>query len=146
MTPYPAHWVRVAQAVRNPQSLWNRYFARALVNHDLRVKGPNAVGVLAVSAAATGVLPQTPIVQYLMWRRSLNPARFDFYHPRLGPILQQNLITSVPPTVGGEKITPPTPPVTPPDNPPPQVPEPSSLAIAVMLVSAAAWARRHRVG
>src|SRR5262249_50627198 len=34
-----------------------------------------------------GILPNTPFVNYLLWRRSLNPARFDFYHPRLGPLL-----------------------------------------------------------
>src|SRR4051794_17608907 len=27
-------------------------------------------------------------VQYLEWRRSLNPARFDHWHPKMGPMLQ----------------------------------------------------------
>ena len=30
-------------------------------------------------------------VEYLMWRRSLDPSRFDQWHPVIGPILQQLL-------------------------------------------------------
>jgi hypothetical protein len=28
-------------------------------------------------------------VQYLEWRRALNPARFDHWHPKMGPMLQK---------------------------------------------------------
>ena len=36
-----------------------------------------------------------PYVDYLIWRRSLDPSRFDDWHPVIGPMLQQ-LITSTP--------------------------------------------------
>ena len=36
-----------------------------------------------------------PYVDYLLWRRSLDPSRFDYWHPVIGPMLQQ-LITSTP--------------------------------------------------
>jgi hypothetical protein len=157
-TSYQAVWSQAARAVLTPGSAWDRYFARALATHEMRVKSPGAVGVLALTEAATGGLPQTALVQYLEWRRSLNPARFDFYHPGLGPLLQPQVVT--PPQLGGEKITPPppsnppvnppenppeNPPVLPPDVPPPSVPEPSSLAVAAAMLAAGAWARRRNL-
>lgn len=33
----------------------------------------------------------SPTVSYLEWRRNLNPARFDHWHPHLGPTLQSLL-------------------------------------------------------
>lgn len=88
-----------------------------------------------------GLLPNTPLYNYLEYRRSLAPARFDYYHPVLGPILAENQQIQdqtnptplpgefVPPPTGGQGDggtggTPaPEPPggsvPTPPDNPPP---------------------------
>jgi hypothetical protein len=87
-----------------------------------------------------GALVETPFVDYLYWRRSLNPARFDHYHPNIGPALGQ----LTPPTtaVPGSTTT-----GTPPINPQPQngVPEPASLPLALSLVGAGLWWRRRIV-
>ena len=89
-----------------------------------------------------GLLPNTALYNYLQYRRSLDPARFDYYHPVLGPILGENQQVQnqtnptplpgefIPPPTGGQGDggngggTPsPVPPggviPTPPDNPPP---------------------------
>jgi len=39
-----------------------------------------------------GLLPDTPFYNYMRWRRSLNPARFDHYHPNLGPALAEDAL------------------------------------------------------
>jgi hypothetical protein len=85
-----------------------------------------------------GLLVETPFVEYLLWRRNLDPARFDHYHPIRGPQLE--LLT---PAVTSAILTPPTiltPPVTSPAIVPsvlPQVPEPSTLMIAAALMGSA---------
>ncbi len=43
-----------------------------------------------------GVVVATPFVDYLEWRRSLNPARFDHYHPRIANALAQFLTPPTP--------------------------------------------------
>lgn len=53
-----------------------------------------------------GVLPNTAYYNNLRWRRSLNPQRFDFYHPILGAILEEDqrirdLPPNCPPEPGG---------------------------------------------
>ena len=75
-------------------------------------------------ASVNGKLVETPFVQYLLWRRSLDPARFDAHHPRIsGPLAQV--------------IRPPTTPTTPPSSIPPQeqvvTPEPSAIFIALIM-------------
>ncbi len=136
-----------AMAVRvvTPGTYWDRYFARALHSHRLNVRGPNALRVLALTASPDGSLPSSSFVAYLQWRRSLNTARFDYFHPQLGQLLNPGQIARVDtPATGG--VTPPPPiqpppPVIPPINP--EVPEPSSAAVALLLLAAGAWARRH---
>jgi hypothetical protein len=85
-----------------------------------------------------GALVETPFVDYLVWRRSLDPARFDQNHPKIAPALGQ----LIPPTTavpGSTTIG------TPPINPQPQngVPEPASLPLALSLIAAGLWWRRH---
>ncbi|HEV3122529.1 MAG TPA: hypothetical protein VGY53_11530, partial [Isosphaeraceae bacterium] len=59
------------------------------VKWSLNVKIPSGIHLHLVN----GLLPDTPLVEYLRWRRSLNPARFDFYHPNVGPMLAQDALT-----------------------------------------------------
>ncbi len=40
--------------------------------------------------ATMGILPDTAHNRYLEFRRSLNPARFDLYHPTIGALLVEN--------------------------------------------------------
>jgi len=89
-----------------------------------------------------------------MWRRSLNPARFDRWHPIEGPIIgginpqPQTLPPPTNPPPTNPPVNPPTnPPTNPPDNPPlpPGVPEPGSMAVALGLIGAGwLWRRRSQ--
>jgi hypothetical protein len=112
---------------------WNRFYSEALQQHRMQIRGLNALKVLRVNA--DGTLPQIPMVAYLQWRRSLNPVRFDRYHPQLGSMLvRDQVIRNVPdttnPNPGGV-------------NPPPQVPEPSSFAIAAVFAVVGIAVRRR---
>jgi hypothetical protein len=136
----PTHWARVEPPTIGAE-------IHRLMNHGLK------------SANPTSDLN----VEYLMWRRSLDPPRFDSFHPRVGRALQSMLTpTSVIPSTnpGGtpqaEQIGPP-PPSTPssstghvtspssstPQNvtPPPSsspapeaIPEPETVTIALTLI------------
>ncbi len=95
-----------------------------------------------------GFLPQTPFTDYLKWRQSLDPARFDYYHPRVAYLLSlENVATPaivstpvVPPVTSPQAQT-----ITPPPLLPPQaqtvVPEPGSLSVALAMIASAAGAR-----
>ena len=128
-----ARFARVRAAMIQPGSAWDRYFASALQMGRLDVQGPNAVRVL--SAAPDGRLPDCAFVDYLRWRRDLNPARFDRFHATLGQMLILDQIARVdPPQVSGEVIgaigT--------------EVPEPSTL-FGFAAVAALAWRFRRAV-
>ncbi len=108
---------------------------------------PITLGIrLAMFQSLSGSSSQAnPFVQYLVWRHNLDPARFNFWHPRMGPIIERLPA----PTVAPQTLTNPgstTPPVLPPPQPtiiPPPVPEPGSLAIAAVLIGAGVcWKRR----
>jgi hypothetical protein len=102
-----------------------------------------------------------PMIDYLLWRRSLNPRRFAANHPSLSPALAQLLSTpslpaGVPPPtftpVPQSAVSPQT--VTPPPlvNPSPQtispsaIPEPRSWILAVGMTGLALWWRRRSSG
>lgn len=90
-----------------------------------------------------GRLVDTPFVDYLNWRRSLDPARFDHYHPNVGPELALPAPHLMPTpaataTGGGTKH---------PFRPAPQnLPEPGSLGIAVVLLGAGLAVRNRARG
>lgn len=80
-------------------------------------------------------------VEYLMWRQSLDPPRFDHYHPRVGRALDSMLTpTSVSPTsnpgstIEPEQLVPPTStPATPSSSPSTStVPSPSAVGPEVL--------------
>jgi hypothetical protein len=98
-----------------------------------------------------------PMIDYLEWRRSLDPTRFTYYHPNLSPALAQllnspSLPTNVPPPTytpvpatstapqvlaspatssGAQTVT------------PPAVPEPSSLLLAAAMTGWGIWWRQR---
>ena len=68
-------------------------FLRTVRNRDFHLVGSNARERLASAQAFIqlhGALPNTPFMNYLRWRRSLNAARFDHYHPLIGPLLGED--------------------------------------------------------
>jgi hypothetical protein len=118
------------------------FFQEALNNQWLRVDIPESMRHL--KADAFGLLPQTSFVQYLEWRHSLNPVRFDRVHPNIGPMIERSEIIrtamlhppivgpAITPVIGPQTIVP----------PPPKVPEPGTATIAAVMIGSAAFARR----
>lgn len=102
---------------------------------------------MALSRNADGSLTSGLFLDFLLYRRALDSRRFDCHHPHIGPILASYL----PPLPA---LTPPTPtPIPHPQvvGPPPltrpatqQVPEPSSLLIAGVLLAGVGFVRRPR--
>ncbi len=93
---------------QNPR-LFDRMFPALgkVVTTDSQIRLALAQGVTPTN----GLLPSTPLYNYLMYRRSLNPSRFDYYHPVLGPVLAENQQTQTqtnPTPLPGEFIPPPT--------------------------------------
>jgi len=98
---------------------------------------------LALRTTADGTLGSGPLLDYLLYRRSLGPSRFDAHHPHIGPVLAAYLpplpVVSVPmpapQTVAPTHLTPPA---------IQQVPEPSSLVIGGVLLAGAIFVKRQR--
>ena len=100
-----------------------------------------------VLSMRNGNLVETPFLDYLVWRRNLNSARFDLVHPVIGPALGQ--------------LAPPAPPVIPiaipggtthgggpgtSINPVLEVgvPEPTSISTGLVVIAVAYGWRRRR--
>ena len=99
-----------------------------------------------------------PMIDYLEWRRSLDPTRFTHYHPNLSPALAQLLSspslpandppptdTPVPETTTAPQVL--SSPATPSGAQsvsPPTVPEPNSLLLAAAMTGWGIW-WRHRI-
>lgn len=123
----------------------NNYYAQVLATHSLHVFVPPVLRNIQLD---NGLLHQSSFVAYLQWRRSLAPARFDFYHPIFTSAIitdqqiRQSLVTT--PTVTPSSLNPSPGGVTPPtDNviPPIATPEPSSLLIAGLMIAAGFWVK-----
>jgi hypothetical protein len=105
-----------------------------------RVAAPHFSAGVRITMADSSLM-ETPFVRYLLWRRGLDPARFDHYHPRIGPILA----SLSPPPPSPPTSVPTTHPTPPPSIPQPQglnVPEPPTTLLALALIGAALWWRR----
>jgi hypothetical protein len=80
------------------------------------------------------------MIQFLLWKQSLDPTRFAHYHPNLSPALTQLKTT---PTTGSQEV----------GNPPnsggtgpvqgEQIPEPSAWLLALTITGWGLW-WRHR--
>lgn len=120
----------------------------------LNLAVPRSVHLQAVG----GLLPDTPLVAYLHWRRSLNPARFDHFHPWFAGLLERDLLlrtSATPLRPVMEQSLPPVPALPPHTSPPipgppiprmppsPSTPEPSTALMAGLLIASAAVLRRR---
>jgi PEP-CTERM motif-containing protein len=89
-----------------------------------------------------------PMIEYLEWRRSLDPTRFTSYHPNLSPALAQllsspSLPTNPPSPTAPQVLSNPATPSAAPKVFPPAVPEPSSLLLAAAMTGWGIWWRRR---
>lgn len=131
----------------------DNYFRRALEARSTRATRQPGMQYFLV-ANEDGVLEDNSVVQYLTWRRSLNPTRFDTYHPMIGGMIRRSQLASVPPTLpqvpstGGETPTPTgtLPPIVIGRDPSTQVPipEPGTLAIGLVLAGSCVWVHRRQ--
>ncbi|CAN5897957.1 hypothetical protein BH23PLA1_BH23PLA1_34760 [soil metagenome] len=146
----PAQAQNERRAVVNAmmETRWQDYFARALRQQRTDVqRPPNLFGML--SATEDGLLPDTPIVEYLRWRRSRAPRRFDLNHPGLAPILWNDEAARLarrPPALAALPALPGEPNLSPTLSiAQVPIPEPSTLVIALAIVSSMAWRQRLRL-
>ncbi len=88
----------------------------------------------------------TAWVQFLLWKQSLDPARFDRNHPHVAPILNRissESLVSQTPTPTTTPTTPDTTPLTQPQTVTAAVPEPGSWLLALGMTGWGLWRRRR---
>jgi hypothetical protein len=129
-------------------ALWANYLAEG--THEwLTHAHPPVTPSLEASvwrSLARGTASDNAMVQFLLWRQSLDPSRFDFYHPRLAvafaklksPTVSPGTV-STPTTLPATVVPPEVPNITPEAQVLPQVPEPSGLWIALGMLAGGAW-------
>ncbi len=145
------HHGKVAQAETRSVAEWSGY-VEAGPKTWTRVEHPPVTQALVASIWHSLKTDQVadPMIQFLMWKQSLDPTRFARYHPKLSPALHRlersrtttpPLVISAPTTTGGTTTSSGSPPPTSPTEPqypiPTPTPEPSTLLIAAVL---ATWA------
>jgi hypothetical protein len=81
------------------------------------------------------------MVQYLLWKQSLDPTRFAYYHPQLAPALTK----LKPPTTGSQQVGRP-PPSSGGTGPSSHTPESSAWLMALTLTGCGLWWRRRSGG
>jgi hypothetical protein len=90
-----------------------------------------------------------PWVHFLLWKQSLDPARFAHYHPHVAPVLDRisaekvtTLITQL--TSPPDTNTPLSDPLTQPQTLTPSVPEPTPWLLALGMTGWGLWWRRRQ--
>ena len=146
-----AQELRVSNSLANPglSPAWNAFLGLGPDGWAARQAPsftvPTRLAVWRMLEAASHSTSLDPMLEYLMWRRDLNSARFDRNHPFLGPRLGQLLRPPSPlvPPIDVPEVPPITPPpsLVAPDNP---VPEPGGLLIAALASAWGLWRRRSR--
>ncbi|WP_165245824.1 PEP-CTERM sorting domain-containing protein [Paludisphaera soli] len=145
-----------AASVRTAPNAWASFLSGGESTWASRPSPPFTTAVRqAVLRLVNGdpsIAASSPLIEYMLWRRNLDVARFDFYHPFVGPRLPQGLIPPVPQVV--PPLTPPVDvpsiPVDPPLLPPvpsvipPVVPEPSAFLVIALGAAGAIGMRRLR--
>jgi hypothetical protein len=104
---------RQATTQGNPAfTAWNRFLAGGETEweHHAPPKITAQIHVLMNRALNSADPTANANVQYLMWRRDLDPARFDHWHPRIGPMLQalETSPATTPVTTSPQVLTPPS--------------------------------------
>jgi hypothetical protein len=150
--------IRQYQLTARAGAAWSSYLAGGAQLWAQRAAPRITAGVRMAMAQALGSAnPRlSPWVQYLLWRQSLNPARFDRWHPQMVPFL-----SNLPPV---KNVCPcpcttctPSKPIKPQQHhgpgktpspgtilpPGPTVPEPNTLLISVALIGSGFLWRYH---
>jgi hypothetical protein len=85
------------------------------------------------------------VVQFFLWKQSLDPARFDHFHPKVAAAMSKiksELATAATATAPSTSTSSPT------DEAqtltPPSVPEPATLYLTIGMAGYALWWRRRR--
>jgi hypothetical protein len=147
----------ISKAEVHDDQLWTRYLAEGTQEWMTHAHPPVTPSLEAAvwRSLDDGTAAANPMVEFLLWRQSLDPARFDFYHPRLAIAFKNLKSPTVSPTTTTTTSTTPTTstattvPETFPNLQPeaqlvPTVPEPATLWVAVAMLSWAAWITRKR--
>jgi hypothetical protein len=94
---------------------------------------------------------EDPVIAFLLWKRSLDPVRFDRFHPRIGPAIEKlKTPTIVQATTSSSPSSPSTPAAPPPPTegqqlgPPTATPEPSTWLMTIGMAAWAIWQSRRR--
>jgi PEP-CTERM motif len=94
---------------------------------------------------------ENPMIAFLLWKQSLDPTRFDRYHPAIGPAIDKLVAPQAPQTSTPSSTTTPTP--TPTSTSPPTesqqlgaaaTPEPATWLMTLGMAGWAFWRSRRR--
>ncbi len=90
-----------------------------------------------------------PIIDYLLWKQSLDPTRFDRFHPKIGPAIDKLVKPTPTQVLSPPPPSTPTSPSSPSEgqvlSPGTQTPEPSTWLVAISMAGWALWRRRRVV-
>jgi hypothetical protein len=92
----------------------------------------------------------SPMIEFLLWKQSLDPARFDLYHPKIGPAIDKLVKTSPTQVSSPPATTTPTSSTSPSEGqtlspPGTETPEPSTWLVVIGMAGWALWRRRRVV-